>query len=92
MAGGTSLTTHLAKAGSRLVVNFSPEPVSNITASVAEDGLVLGGLGLMAFAPIPSFFFFLIVLFVAGWLVWKSSSLFQRGWQKLRGKSETSAA
>ena len=92
LAGGTTLTTHLAKAGSRLVLNFSPEPVSNVSASVAEDGLVLGGLGLMAFAPIPALFFFLMIVLVAGWLVWKTSNLFQRGWQKIRKKSNPSTA
>ncbi|MGJ8725224.1 MAG: DUF4126 domain-containing protein [Roseibacillus sp.] len=92
LAGGTSLTTHLAKAGGRLFINLSPEPVSNIAASTAEDGLVLGGLGLMAFAPIPAFFFFLLVVLAAGWLVWKSSSLFQKGWQRIRRKSDASPA
>lgn len=88
LAGGTSLTTHLAKAGGRLFVNLSPEPVSNIAASTAEDGLVLGGLGLMAFAPIPAFFFFLLLIAAAAFLVWKTSSLFQKGWQRMRPKSD----
>jgi hypothetical protein len=88
LAGGTSLTTHLAKAGGRLFVNLSPEPVSNIAASTAEDGLVLGGLGLMAFAPVPAFFFFLLLIAAAAFLVWKTSSLFQKGWQRMRPKSD----
>lgn len=92
LAGGTSLTTHLAKAGGRLFINLSPEPVSNIAASSAEDGLVLGGLGLMAFAPIPALFFFTLILLIAGWLIWKTSGLFQRGWQRIRRKSDTSPA
>lgn len=91
LAGGTTLTTHLAKAGGRLTVNLSPEPVSNVAASTAEDGLVLGGLGLMAFAPIPALFFFLIVLAIAGLLVWKTSSLFQKGWQRIRQRSQAEA-
>ena len=33
LAGGTTLTTHFAKAGGRLFLNLSPEPVSNIAAS-----------------------------------------------------------
>ena len=37
-AGGTvALITHLAKATTRLAVNTSPEPASNIVVSVAED-------------------------------------------------------
>ena len=86
LAGGASLTTHMAKAGGRLLINFSPEPVSNIAASSAEDGLVLGGLGLMAFAPLPAFFFFLAVVILVSFLIWKTSGFFRRGWEKLRSK------
>ena len=38
--GTVSLTTHAAKAGGRVLVNLSPEPVSNSATSLAEDGLV----------------------------------------------------
>lgn len=43
---GAALGSHLLKAGSRAVLNTSPEPVSNWTASVAEDAAVIGGLAL----------------------------------------------
>lgn len=43
---GAALGSHLLKAGSRAVLNTSPEPVSNWTASVAEDAAVVGGLAL----------------------------------------------
>lgn len=37
-AGGTvALVTHLAKATTRIAVNTSPEPASNVVVSVAED-------------------------------------------------------
>ena len=65
LAGGTTLAMHAAKAGSRLFINMSPEPVSNIAASVAEDGVVLGGLGLMAVAPMVGFFVFLTMVVLA---------------------------
>ncbi len=52
VAGGMALTTHVAKSGTRLVANGSPEPVSNVGLSLAEDGLVLGGLGLIAWNPV----------------------------------------
>jgi hypothetical protein len=42
VGGGTALASHLVKAGSRLAINTSPEPVTNITASLAEDVAVLG--------------------------------------------------
>lgn len=46
---GVALTSHLLKTGSRLVLNTSPEPISNWTASATEDTAVVGGLAL-AFA------------------------------------------
>lgn len=52
LAGGMAFSTHAAKAGTRVIVNASPEPFSNIGLSLAEDGLVLGGLGLLAWNPL----------------------------------------
>ena len=46
---GVALTSHLLKSGSRALMNTSPEPVSNLAASVTEDVVVVGGLSL-AFA------------------------------------------
>ena len=43
---GVALTSHVIKAGSRALLNTSPEPVSNWTASVTEDAAVVGGLAL----------------------------------------------
>jgi hypothetical protein len=39
-SGATALASHAVKAGVRLGINTSPEPVTNIFASLAEDGLV----------------------------------------------------
>jgi hypothetical protein len=41
LGGGTALTSHLVKAGNRLAINASPEPLSNVAASLGEDGAVL---------------------------------------------------
>jgi hypothetical protein len=89
LAGGTTLATHMAKAGGRLFINLSPEPVSNTVASVSEDGLVLGGIALMAFAPAVAFFFFLGVVILAVILVTKFRSLLIAAFRRLRqGKNE----
>jgi hypothetical protein len=42
LGGSTALASHAAKAGLRLAVNASPEPVSNIVLSLLEDGAVVG--------------------------------------------------
>ncbi|KUL37765.1 hypothetical protein ADL22_20455 [Streptomyces sp. NRRL F-4489] len=47
VGGSTALLSHLVKAGTRIAVNTSPEPASNIVLSLAED---LGVAGLVAFA------------------------------------------
>jgi hypothetical protein len=50
--GGTlAAGTHFGKAGTRAVVNTSPEPFSNVATSLAEEGMLLGGLGLAMTSP-----------------------------------------
>ncbi len=44
IGGGLAATSHATKAGSRVIINASPEPVSNWTASFAEDFVVIGGV------------------------------------------------
>ena len=40
LAAGLALIGHLTKTTSRLAINMSPEPFTNIIASFAEDGVV----------------------------------------------------
>lgn len=47
IGGSTALMSHLVKAGTRMAVNTSPEPFSNIAVSIAED---LGVAGVVTFA------------------------------------------
>lgn len=71
VTGGAALSTHGTKAGVRAVLNLSPEPVSNAVASVTEDGLVLGGLGMIAFAPAVALgVFTLLIIGCTGFAVW----------------------
>lgn len=54
IGGSTALASHFVKAGTRMAINTSPEPVSNILVSSAED---LGVAGLVTFAmfhPVPA--------------------------------------
>ena len=48
---GVALTSHALKAGSRALLNASPEPVTNWTASVTEDLATVGGLALVFAHP-----------------------------------------
>ncbi|MGK3938921.1 DUF4126 domain-containing protein [Streptomyces caeruleatus] len=47
VGGSTALASHAVKAGTRMAVNTSPEPFSNIAVSLAED---LGVAGIVSFA------------------------------------------
>ena len=68
LLGGTlAAGTHVAKTGTRALINTSPEPFSNIAASFAEDISVIGGLALAIAHPIT--FLCLLALFVA-LLIW----------------------
>lgn len=51
MGAGAALTSHLLKSGSRALINASPEPFSNVTASVTEDAVTVGGLALVFAHP-----------------------------------------
>jgi hypothetical protein len=67
LGGILAAGTHVAKTGSRALINTSPEPFSNIAASLTEDVSVIGGLMLAIAHPIV--FLCLLALFV-GLLIW----------------------
>ncbi len=52
LAGGAfALGSHAIKSGTRVLINTSPEPLSNWTASLGEDLLVVATLGLLPVRP-----------------------------------------
>lgn len=68
LLGGTlAAGTHIAKTGSRALINGSPEPFSNVLASLGEDVTVFGGLALAIAHPIT--FLCLLAAFVVV-LIW----------------------
>lgn len=67
LGGGLAAGTHAAKAGSRVIINTSPEPFSNWTASVLEDVAVIGGI--WASLHYPWIFIGLLILFLL-LLIW----------------------
>ncbi|MEI5009814.1 DUF4126 domain-containing protein [Streptomyces sp. PmtA] len=54
VGGTTALMSHLVKAGTRMAVNTSPEPFSNIAVSTAEDLGVAGIVTFAIFHPVPA--------------------------------------
>lgn len=80
VAGSLALTSHSAKATTRATVNTSPEPISNLTLSVFEDGMAGGVVALALAAPVVALIVVLLLAAASGWLVWK----FWKGVNRLR--------
>ena len=88
---GVALTSHLLKSGSRALLNTSPEPVSNWTASVTEDVVVVGGLSLAFAHPWLALALVVgvsVILALAIWWVWRKLS---RGLRSLMQRPPTMA-
>tara|TARA_B100000989_G_scaffold293693_1_gene271484 strand:+ start:779 stop:1441 length:663 start_codon:yes stop_codon:yes gene_type:complete len=62
VGGGLAGATHATKAGSRALINTSPEPFTNWTASIMEDIAVF--MGVWASIQHPTFFIIGLVLFI----------------------------
>ena len=77
VGGGLAAGTHLTKAGSRVMINTSPEPVSNWAASIGEDLAVIGGLWTALYHPL--LFLALLLLFVL-LMIW----LLPKLWRAIR--------
>ena len=69
LGGGASLLAHGGKAGARAVINTSPEPVSNVAVSTAEDVVTVGLLYLAYEYPVAAGAIALILLGLAVWLL-----------------------
>lgn len=84
-AGGAALTTHTAKAGTRLIANHSPEPVSNIVLSIGEDIGVAAGTLMMVVTPVFALCVFTAILIVLWLVLPKMWRLLKRSFLGLRG-------
>ncbi len=62
LGGGMAAGTHAAKAGTRMIINTSPEPVTNWITSVTEDVVVIAGV--WASVKHPWFFIAFLVIFI----------------------------
>ena len=69
VGGGLAATSHATKAGSRVLINTSPEPFSNWTASIAEDISVFGGVWLMLNQPWTFVGLLIVFLLLLVWLL-----------------------
>jgi hypothetical protein len=87
VGGGSALASHSVKMGSRLALNTSPEPVTNITASLVEDLAVLGVMWFAVEHPVAAAVV-AGVLLVAGLVVlYALARLVRRGWRRWRTRA-----
>ncbi len=86
IAGGTlTAGTHMTKAGTRLLINTSPEPVTNWAASITEDIAVVGGLIIALNNPVLFLILLVVFIIAAIWLlpkIWRGIKLL---FNKIRG-------
>jgi Domain of unknown function (DUF4126) len=91
VGGGTALLSHVVKAGSRLAINTSPEPVSNVLASLTEDALVLAVVWFAIEHPRAAAVIAAVLLAVGLVAVYSFARLIRRGWRRWRSRGRTPA-
>src|SRR5215208_6818037 len=84
LGGGLALSSHGTKAATRAILNTSPEPVSNVVASVIEDIVAIGSMVVAVFVPVLLFVIVAIGLFVSYLVLPRIIRFFQRVGRSLR--------
>lgn len=87
LCGGVALSSHASKAATRLAVNQSPEPFSNIALSLVGDAVAPFMLWLTVTHPILTLALVVAFLGVFVWLARRIWRLIANGWQRLRARS-----
>jgi len=74
VGGGMAASTHAAKSGARVLINTSPEPVTNWITSLGEDAAVVLGLWTALHYPLLFIGFLIVFILLLVWLlprIWK---------------------
>ncbi len=71
LAGSVALTSHGAKASTRAAANASPEPLSNWTLSLLEDGFAVFLAWLAAEHPLLTAGIVVVLVILAVFVIWK---------------------
>src|SRR3954471_13795097 len=84
VGGGLALSSHGTKAATRLLINTSPEPVSNVVASLVEDVIAIGSILIAAFLPVLIFLVIAAGLVLTFWLLPRVMKFFRDAGRRLR--------
>jgi hypothetical protein len=79
--GGIALTSHSAKAATRVAVNHSPEPVSNVVLSIAEDLAIPLGLWFTFHYPLVVLGVVVVFLVAFFWVIRKVIRYIRERWR-----------
>lgn len=85
VGGVSALASHTVKAGTRLAVNTSPEPASNISISIGEDVVVLALVWFAIEHPYVAAGIAGTFLLVGLVVLWFAIKLIRRGWRRFKG-------
>jgi uncharacterized protein DUF4126 len=86
VGGGSALLSHAVKAGARLAINSSPEPVTNIGASLTEDVAVLGVVWFAIQHPEIAATIAAVLLVGGLVLLYVLARTVRRGWRRWKGR------
>ncbi|XAH24639.1 DUF4126 domain-containing protein [Xylophilus sp. GW821-FHT01B05] len=78
LGGGLAATAHATKATTRAAINTSPEPFSNVGASLTEDAMVPTAQWLSVAHPLVFAVLLIVVLAICLWLIHKSWRFLRR--------------
>ncbi|QDH11002.1 DUF4126 domain-containing protein [Nocardioides dongxiaopingii] len=92
VGGGAALASHVVKAGSRLAINSSPEPVTNVTASVTEDVVVLVLVALAIQHPVAAASIAAVLLVLGLGVLVLAIKVVRRGWRRMRARRARTSA
>jgi hypothetical protein len=84
LAGGVALTSHGAKASTRAAANASPEPVSNWTLSLLEDGFAVFLAWMAAEHPLVTAVIVVVLVILAVFVIWKLFGYLRQAISKLK--------
>src|SRR5436190_12247996 len=85
VGGSLAFSSHGTKAATRLLINASPEPVSNIVVSLAEDVLAVVSILLALFLPVLVFFVIGAGVVFSLWILPRVLRFFRGVYRKVRG-------
>jgi hypothetical protein len=91
VGGGSALASHAVKTGARLAINSSPEPVTNIGASLTEDLAVLGVVWLAVGHPRAAAAVAAVLLAGGLVLLYLLGKVVRRGWRRWKGRDRAAA-